>query len=748
MIFFLLASSLVLQANIRNCFDYPGAALPNNSITLSVPSNQICSGQEIKITLSSSEVGVSYQLYAGVTAMGNPMQGTGSSIFFLISPTATATYLVRATNSDGTVDLANQVIITVNSALNLNYIISKNIANPICETHSDFVTLTLSGSETGVTYKLIDDINIINNFTGNGAALNLGTYSPLEDRTYRVFAEKPGCYLQDTLFINDTEFIDVVPLPDTSFDLQITEDEICIGESTQVSMIDTELGTNYTLKFGSTTIETITGTGEAMSFASGTPPISQNYTVVANNPYCDIDQTMDETISLMVGLTPDIDIFPSVDDDMICLGEEITVSLETTNSTVGYQLYVGSTAIGDPIMGNEGKIDFPVQTPQENTTYSFKAQGEYCVNQTDLFRNIDVVVHYPPQTDRILSSDKDTICKGEEVRLKIDNSQADIFYQLHDGTNLIGTSIMGTGGTIYFADQTLNENKTYSLRAHESVCTTKISLPASKTIQVLNFDSAPIESIATPDEICMGSEIAIELPTTVSGVEYVLENNGIEVESITSSGDALVFEDLEPDMQTNYRIRIGNCEDEVIVAEPEYTIHTNPQLQIMKNDVTTGYNGSISVTINYGTPPFTYFLNPLGSSTSESRVKEYTQLKQGTYTLLVVDSEACRSSESGEQVVIALDESKKVVVNNAITPNNDGINDTWMIHYQPSLGTPEVYVFNIYGQEVYHSKAYQNDWNGEFKGEKLPNGAYYYLIEFKNGDHDTIKGSLSILGNY
>ncbi|MFA8451901.1 MAG: gliding motility-associated C-terminal domain-containing protein [Bacteroidales bacterium] len=166
-----------------------------------------------------------------------------------------------------------------------------------------------------------------------------------------------------------------------------------------------------------------------------------------------------------------------------------------------------------------------------------------------------------------------------------------------------------------------------------------------------------------------------------------------------------------------------------------------------EKDVTTGYNGSVSVAISEGTPPFTYFFNPLGSSTSNSRVKEYTNLKEGDYTVLVVDTEACRSSQNGEKVTIGLDKNKQVLVNNVMTPNGDGVNDTWKIHYQSALGNPEVYVFNIYGQEVYHSKSYQNDWNGKFKGNILPNGAYYYLIEFPKGDVGAIKGSLSILGN-
>jgi gliding motility-associated-like protein len=745
--FLLIIYLLISVVNVRA--DYSGAALPSNSITLSIPSNQVCNGQQIKITLSTSELGVSYQLYSGITSLGNPKQGTGNSIFFLISPTSTATYSVRATNSEGTVNLANTVTVTVNAAPNLAYTLSKNRANPICESLGAQVTLSLSGSETGVTYKVIDNANAINSisFAGTGSAITVGVYSPTQNRTYKVFAEKSGCYLQDTLFVNDNETISVIPLPDTTFDLQVTNNEICVTESTQVSLANTESGTDYTLKYGASVVEKKRGTGGAMSFAVTSPVISQVYSVIANNPTCNVDRTMSEKINLKVGVLPDRDLFPSLSKDVICRGTEITPFLETTNSMVKYQLYIGNTAVGNQVQGNEGKISFPIQAPTANTIYRFKAKGRYCINAIDIPRTVAITVHQPPQTNRVLSSNKDTICKGEEVKLKINGSESGIYYQLHDGNSLIGTDIIGTGGTIYFPNQKLNANKTYSLRAHEAICTTKIALPTTKAIHVLNFDSAPIETISTPDEICMGSKIAIEIPTTTAGVEYVLENNGVELNRIKSKGSAVVFKELSPNEQTNYKVTIGNCVEKLVVATPRYTLHTNPQLQLMKKDVTTGYNGSVSVAISEGTPPFTYFFNPLGSSTSNSRVKEYTNLKEGDYTVLVVDTEACRSSQNGEKVTIGLDKNKQVVVNNVMTPNGDGVNDTWKIHYQSTLGNPEVYVFNIYGQEVYHSKSYQNDWNGKFKGNVLPNGAYYYLIEFPRGNVGEIKGSLSILGN-
>jgi gliding motility-associated-like protein len=71
----------------------------------------------------------------------------------------------------------------------------------------------------------------------------------------------------------------------------------------------------------------------------------------------------------------------------------------------------------------------------------------------------------------------------------------------------------------------------------------------------------------------------------------------------------------------------------------------------------------------------------------------------------------------------------------AITPNGDGINDTWVIYNIENYPKSIVRVFNSSGNEVFSARNYQNDWNGHYKNNNisLPNGSYYYQIDF-DGD--------------
>jgi gliding motility-associated-like protein len=76
----------------------------------------------------------------------------------------------------------------------------------------------------------------------------------------------------------------------------------------------------------------------------------------------------------------------------------------------------------------------------------------------------------------------------------------------------------------------------------------------------------------------------------------------------------------------------------------------------------------------------------------------------------------------------------------AITPNGDGVNDTWVIYNIEQYPASTVRVFNRWGSEVFFAKNYQNNWDGYYKNssQSLPDGSsYYYQIDLDgNGTTD------------
>jgi gliding motility-associated-like protein len=80
----------------------------------------------------------------------------------------------------------------------------------------------------------------------------------------------------------------------------------------------------------------------------------------------------------------------------------------------------------------------------------------------------------------------------------------------------------------------------------------------------------------------------------------------------------------------------------------------------------------------------------------------------------------------------------------AFSPNNDGINDTWEVPFLSKYAKCSVKVFNRSGQIVFASTGYSNAWDGRYKSNALPSGAYFYMIDLKN-NQQVISGSVNLI---
>ncbi len=67
------------------------------------------------------------------------------------------------------------------------------------------------------------------------------------------------------------------------------------------------------------------------------------------------------------------------------------------------------------------------------------------------------------------------------------------------------------------------------------------------------------------------------------------------------------------------------------------------------------------------------------------------------------------------------------------SPNGDGINDFFVIEGIEWWPDHALSIFNRWGEEVFHASPYHNDWDGTFKNLNLPDGTYFYLLEYGDG---------------
>jgi gliding motility-associated-like protein len=89
------------------------------------------------------------------------------------------------------------------------------------------------------------------------------------------------------------------------------------------------------------------------------------------------------------------------------------------------------------------------------------------------------------------------------------------------------------------------------------------------------------------------------------------------------------------------------------------------------------------------------------------------------------DSPECRNNE--------------IVVPRGFSPNGDGTADFFIIENLNGRNA-QLEIFNRWGQKVYESDDYQNNWDGTANtgvvllGEQLPEGTYYYQLRIEGED--------------
>jgi len=94
------------------------------------------------------------------------------------------------------------------------------------------------------------------------------------------------------------------------------------------------------------------------------------------------------------------------------------------------------------------------------------------------------------------------------------------------------------------------------------------------------------------------------------------------------------------------------------------------------------------------------------------------------FYVTVTDLNGCTSTDS-----VLVEVTPGIVFPDGITPNGDGINDTWIIDNIQLFPDAIVEVYNRWGQQLFVSApGYPVPWDGKYKGKDLPVGTYYYVI--------------------
>ena len=123
------------------------------------------------------------------------------------------------------------------------------------------------------------------------------------------------------------------------------------------------------------------------------------------------------------------------------------------------------------------------------------------------------------------------------------------------------------------------------------------------------------------------------------------------------------------------------------------------------NNISIGSNNYFNVT-SYLKSIFTSFILPISLS------------------LTVTNADGC--SKSKEFII----DNLYCDIQKGISPNGDGFNEFFDLRL---MNVKELIIYNRYGVKVYNKENYYNEWVGQTNNNNiLPDGVYYYLIEFTN----------------
>ena len=387
-------------------------------------------------------------------------------------------------------------------------------------------------------------------------------------------------------------------------------------------------------------------------------------------------------------------------------------TLTITARVNGSGIYTNSATISgtenDAVTGNNTAT--ATTTPVSTTGIALTKTGPASINAGSTITYVIVASNNGP-------SDANNLAITDMVNAQISNVT---WTAVAAGNASIITGASGTGNSV-----SVNGNITANSNDRITITITGTVSP-SFAGQLSNIATATPSEPGNPPIVTPPAETTVirvpALSILKSGpsslksgdvINYVIELTN------TSGSDAknLTLSDLVPS-------DIGNV---------EWTASVNGAAKILSASSGTGGNISISADL------------PAGAA-NKVTVNIKGNISK-TFTGSLANTARAQASESGapevsSNTVATTVENADFIIPNIITPNGDGSNDLFKIKGLENYPGTQATVFNRWGNEVYRSANYLNDWDGS----DLNEGTYYYLIlrKEKSGSTTTFKGWLFI----
>ncbi len=295
-----------------------------------------------------------------------------------------------------------------------------------------------------------------------------------------------------------------------------------------------------------------------------------------------------------------------------------------------------------------------------------------------------------------------------------------------DGVIIRCSSLLGTDTT--YSDTIHIHVTTNSYFEHNSICSGDSLYFDGRWIKNSGFYTATY----TGQDGC-DSVINLHV-SVIQPVDSTIRREICEGDSVYFDGNYIKE---EGEYTATYTSVVTGCDSIVtlkltIIEIPEFTITATPQAILVgdSSQLYVNYDGNI-VWNEDSTLSCLDCNNPIAKP-----------IQTTTYTVTIKKLYCSVSDSITVSIIIP---EIKLEIPDGFSPNQDGVNDKFVISGLEMYPDNEIKIFNRWGTQVFQAKPYYNNWTGlnfagASMGDELPEGTYYYVLELNDKDKQVIKG--------
>ncbi len=755
----------------------PGCGSVFPPIIVTDPINKIgCAVTSISFSVSATGTNLTYQWRKGLVNLVNGGKYSGAtSATLTINPIS---ILDNALNYNVVVSevtfpdvVSNDASLTVNSSP----IITTQPTNQItCE--GDITNFSVIASGTNLSYqwrKGVVNLIDLGNISGvTTATLNIASTS-LGDAALDYNVVVTGTCLPSVTSSNVSLTVNTSPVITTQPTNQIS----CEGTNSSFSVIASGTNLSYQWRKG---LVNLINVGNISGVTSSTLNIAStsigdaalDYNVVVSGT-C-LPSITSTNVSLTVNTSPVITTQPI--NQTVCLGSTVSLTIVATGTNLAYQWRKGLVNLldGVAISGvNAATLTInPTSALDNGLDYNVVITG-ICSPAVTSSNTSITINSLPTITTQPVDQ---VVCSGGSVSLGVFASGTNVAYQWRKGlVNLLNTGIYSGVNTSIL---TLNPTSSLDAGSDYNVVVSGTCIPSITSNNVaITVDAMPTAVASSNSPVCISSPINLSAQTSVgnyswsgpNGFVSILQNPVLSSAVLSQSGDyslvitngsctstisktTVVVSECGVDLSITKTVdnavpMIGQNVQFLITVKNEGLYDaTNVSVNEVLQSGYTFISSNCSLgTYNYSTSTWTVGNLSIGNSEKMTILAKINRVGDFVNTVTVSSAVVDVNMLNNKAIVETI--PTDFFVPEGFSPNDDSINDLFVIRGIKNYPKNEIVIYNRWGEKVYEAAPYENLWDGKTSkglligGNDLPVGTYFYILDLGDGSN-VLKGAI------